>query len=353
MVSYPFTAELVVENYLRGVRIDSFLVKHFRNYTAWRMQRMVRAGQVRIEGIVAETDNRVYPGQRVEVRLVEPPDHLLPPEPRDLDILYEDDWLIVLNKPADIVVHPCGNYSTGSLANALQAHFNEQTPLPGLVRPGVVHRLDRLTSGVIVCTKDHLAHRKLGIHWEEGRVMKNYLALVYGEVPNDSGEIDLPIGQWPGGGTIRMSTAPDSVDPRPSRTLYEVVERFAGFTLVKAQPLTGRLHQIRVHLAGIGFPVVADEFYSPRMTFGWEDIRADGLKEDGGKSGINGDSTPLLSRQALHAHVLRFVHPITRELVTFEAPLAADMQAAVDALRQVAGTTTAISGDWCVAMSAP
>jgi 23S rRNA pseudouridine1911/1915/1917 synthase len=336
-INYPFTAELTVESYLHGVRIDSFLVRHFRNYTPYRMQRLVRAGQVRIEGVTAETDDRVYKGQSVEVKLVEPPDHLLPPEQRDLEILFEDSWLIVINKPPDIVVHPCGNYVSGSLANALQAHFDCQTPLRGLVRPGIVHRLDRLTSGVIVCTKDHLAHRKLSIHFEQGRVLKNYLALVHGVVPGDQGEIDLPIGQWPGGGTIRMSTAEDAVDPRPSRTAYEVVERFEGFTLVRARPHTGRLHQIRVHLAGIGFPVVADEFYSPANALTFADLHmasGSGSASGNGSTRSRAADEPLLSRQALHAASLRFVHPITREVVTFEAPLAADMQRTLDALRQ-------------------
>jgi 23S rRNA pseudouridine1911/1915/1917 synthase len=304
------------------------------------MQRLVRAGQVRIEGVIAESDGRVYKGQSVDVRLLEPPDHLLPPEPRELDIVFEDSWLIVLNKPPGVVVHPCGNYVTGSLANALQAHFDRQTPLRGLVRPGVVHRLDRLTSGVIVCTKDHLAHRRLGIHFEEGRVLKTYLAIVCGEVCEDRGEVDLPIGQFPGGRTIRMSVAPDAVDPRPSRTRYEVVERFAGYTLVRAQPLTGRLHQIRVHLAGIGYPVVADEFYSERAMLRENDLRA-ADHPGGDRASVNGsagaapevDDHVLLSRQALHAHSLRFIHPITRDLMTFEAPLAADMEQTLERLR--------------------
>lgn len=325
VVHYPFAAELTVESYLHGVRIDSFLVRHFRNYTPYRMQRLVRAGQVRIEGVLAETDDRVYRGQAVAVRLTEPPDHLLPPEPGEIEILFEDSWLIVVNKPPGIVVHPCGNYVSGSLANVLQAHFDSQTQLKGLVRPGIVHRLDRLTSGVMVCTKDHLAHRKLSIHFEERRVLKNYVALVHGVLPDDRGEINLPIGQWPAGGTIRMSTAPDAVDPRPSRTDYEVVERFERFTLVNAQPHTGRLHQIRVHLAGIGFPVVADEFYSPASVLKTSDLvgTADGSAED----------SLLMERQALHARSLRFVHPITREVVTFEAPLPADMQSMLDLLR--------------------
>jgi 23S rRNA pseudouridine1911/1915/1917 synthase len=335
-LEYPFKAELTVESYLHGVRIDSFLVRHFRNYTPYRMQRLVRAGQVRIEGVIAETDDRVYKGQAVEVKLVEPPDHLLPPEPRDLEILFEDSWLIVINKPPDIVVHPCGNYVSGSLANALQAHFDRQTQLRGLVRPGIVHRLDRLTSGVMVCTKDHLAHRKLSIHFEQGRVLKNYMALVHGVVPDDTGEINLPIGQWPGGGTIRMSTAPDAVDPRPSRTVYKVIERFERFTLVRAEPHTGRLHQIRVHLAGIGHPVVADEFYSPGSVLTVADINAPSSNGHASRNGsvpLSPADELLLSRQALHARGLRFVHPITREVVTFEAPLADDIQRTLDALR--------------------
>lgn len=336
-VAYPFTAELTVENYLHGVRIDSFLVRHFRNYTPYRMQRLVRAGQVCIEGVVAASEHRVYKGQSVKVRLVEPPDHLLSPEPRDLEIIHEDDWLIVVNKPPDIVVHPCGNYVSGSLANALQAHFDGQTQLKGLVRPGIVHRLDRLTSGVMVCTKDHLAHRKLGIHFEQGRVLKNYLALVHGVIPDDCGEINLPIGEWPGGGTIRMSTASDAVDPRPSRTVYEVVERFPEFTLVRAEPHTGRLHQIRVHLAGIGFPVVADEFYSPSGSMTTEGLKCQdrGATVSGISHGsLNGSNSVLLSRQALHARSLRFVHPITRDLVTYEAPLAPDIAGVLELLRR-------------------
>ncbi|MCY2968690.1 MAG: RluA family pseudouridine synthase [Planctomycetota bacterium] len=363
----PFVAELTVEAYLQGVRIDSFLVRHFRNYTPYRMQRLVRAGQVRIEGVVAETSSRVYKGQTVQVRLVEPPDHLLPPEPRDLEIIYEDQWLIVVNKPADLVVHPCGNYSTGSLANALQAHFDAQTQFPGLVRPGIVHRLDRLTSGVMVCPKDHLAHRHLGMAWEQGRVSKSYLALVYGEVADERGSVDAAIGQWPGGGTIRMSISPDSIEPRPSRTLYEVIERFPGFTLVIARPLTGRLHQIRVHLASIGHPVLSDEFYGPSAVFRTSDLDRHVTRlaspfhgaggtlpttgqafdrrpgdDDAGEDGEEGPRIPidedpndpiLLNRQALHAHGLKFLHPITHAAMSFEAPLAADIDNVVRILK--------------------
>lgn len=327
----PFTAELIVENYLHGVRIDSFLVKHFRNYTAFRMQRLVRAGQVKIEGATAQSDDRVYEGQSVRVRLLEPPDHLLPPEPIPLDIVYEDPWLIVLNKPAGIVVHPCGMWKDGSLANALQHHFDQQTQLRGLLRPGVVHRLDRLTSGVIVLTKDHLSHRRLSIGFQSGYVTKTYVALVHGVVEQDRGEIDLPIGGMAGGGTIRRSVEEDAEDARESQTRYEVVERFDRHSFVRCQPLTGRLHQIRVHLAGIGHPVVADEFYSPSPIFRRSDI-VRGSNRGNGDTATEPDEPPLLCRQALHAQSLRFQHPITKQAVSFEAPLAADMQAALDAL---------------------
>lgn len=324
----PFTAELIVESYLHGVRIDSFLVKHFRSYTPYRMQRLVRAGQVKIEGTTARSDDRVYEGQVVRVRLLEPPDNLMPPEPMPLDIVYEDAWLIVLNKPAGIVVHPCGMWSDGALTNALQHHFDQQTQLRGLLRPGVVHRLDRLTSGVIVLTKDHLSHRRLSIGFQSGLVTKTYLALVHGVVEQDRGLIDLPIGGMVGGGTIRRSVEDDAEDTRESQTRYEVVERFARHSLVRCQPLTGRLHQIRVHMAGIGHPVLADEFYSSSPTFRRSEIPGGSNADAEAES----DEPPLLDRQALHAHTLKFQHPITKHPIAVEAPLAADMQAALDVL---------------------
>lgn len=330
---HPFTAQITVESYLHGVRIDSFLVRHFRNYTPFRMQRMVRAGQVRIEGMRAETDDRVYKGQTVEVRLIEPPDHLLPAEPLPLEILYEDPWVIAVNKPADLVAHPCGNYSGGSLANALQAHFNTQTELRGLIRPGIVHRLDRLTSGVMVCTKHHLAHRLLSIDFQESRVCKEYLTLVNGVIEQDEGEVRFHIGGTPGGETIKMSIAPDAVDPRTARTRYRVVERFPRHTLVMAQPFTGRLHQIRLHMMGLGFPVASDEFYSHSATLTLGDLFGDDPAKYPAAVAGEPAATTVMTRQALHAYRLVFMHPIRLELMTVIAELPADMQRALELLR--------------------
>jgi 23S rRNA pseudouridine1911/1915/1917 synthase len=322
----PLVARLVVESDLAGNRIDHFLVEHFRNYTKWRMQRLVRAGAVRIESVPADGSARVYEGQHVEVRLLEPPDFLIPPEPAPLDILHEDEWLVILNKPAGLVVHPCGMYANGSLANHLQAWFDACTPLKGLIRPGVVHRLDRLTSGVICFTKDHHVHRKISMAFELGQISKSYLALVWGRVEQDRGDINVPIGNTPGKRTIMMCTRTDAVDPRPSRTFYEVLRRFEHCTLVRCKPVTGRLHQIRVHMAHIGYPVLADEFYS-RGAFVTRSMLLP-------TSGDPTDDPILLDRQALHAEQLSLLHPILGEVLSFTAPLADDMRRTVELLER-------------------
>lgn len=354
----PFTAELVVEGYLNGVRIDSFLEKHFRNYTPWRLQRIVRAGMVRVNDEPVRLVYRVGVGQRVTVRLSEPPDKLLRSQPRALEILFEDPWLIAVNKPPGMVAHPCGDFQTGTLANALQAHLDRQTDRPGLLRPGIVHRLDRLTSGVILVPKEHLAHRRLSIQFQQERVSKTYVALVDGVMPDDSGVIDLPIGRSPCGRSILASCRGDAVDRQPSRTRYEVLQRFEAHTLVKAKPATGRFHQIRVHLATLGYPVTADEYYlpfgevrPPRPKPGDEGPAAppkvfidDEDDEDSDASLMDANdatldpAAPLLRRHALHARQICFTHPITNEWMELTAPLARDMQRAVDCLAERSGT---------------
>lgn len=331
-MSHPFTAQVTVESYLHGVRIDSFLVRHFRNYTPFRMQRIVRAGGVKIEGVPAENTDRVYKGQMVEVRLLEPPDHLLQPEPLPLEILYEDPWVVAVNKPPDQVAHPCGNYYGGSLANALQAHFDTQSQLRGLLRPGIVHRLDRLTSGVMVCTKHHVAHRRISIDFQESRICKEYLALVNGVMTEESGHVNFPIGKTPREETIKMSIAPDAVDPRRARTRFRVLERFPRHTLVLAQPFTGRLHQIRLHMMGLGHPIAADEFYSHSAELRRDELGIPNVDHEAEDTGAEKNPV-LLSRQALHACRLVFMHPIRRELLTVEAPLAPDMQRVLNLLR--------------------
>jgi 23S rRNA pseudouridine1911/1915/1917 synthase len=328
----PFIAGLVVERYLAGVRIDSFLLRHFRNYTPFRMQRMVHAGLVQVDGVAVPVEFRVRRGQQVTVRLTEPPDKLLASEPAPLSIVFEDAWLLVIDKSAGQIAHPVGLHNTGTLCNAVQFHLDQQTSRPGLLRPGIVHRLDRYTSGLMVVTKEHLSHRRLSIDFQRSKVAKEYVAIVDGVIEEDRIAIDFPIGQAAHPACVLMSCRADARDPRPARTQIEVLRRFADHTVVRARPLTGRNHQIRVHLAAIGHPVTADEFYE--AFGGITPTRFDLLDEERPlvKSAFDsrGDSSPILNRHALHASRIAFPHPITREPMAFETPLPADMRSAID-----------------------
>lgn len=299
----PPKLEFIVEPYLSGVRIDSFLAKQLRNYTTWRLHRMVTAGLATVDDVPAEADQRVFRNQRVSLRLIDPPDKLLDPIDLPLTIVYEDPWLIVIDKPAGLVAHPVGEFQDGTLSNALQHYLDQQTVLKGLLRPGVVHRLDRMTSGLIVTAKHHMAHRLLSIDFQHGKLSKSYVALVDGSPEFEQQVIELPIGQRPGGNTVLMSARPDAKNPRPAKTKVTVVERLADHTLVECVLFTGRNHQIRVHLSDLGYPVAGDEYYGPRGTIR-KSPRFDGEE-------------PSENRHALHAAALGFFHPILREWMQF------------------------------------
>lgn len=309
----PLRFSLTVDEYLSGVQVDQFLARHFRNYSTWRFQRMVQAGLVRIDHEPVAVNRRVFPGEVVELLLVEPPDHLIEPEPLPLDIIFEDAWIIVLSKPPGYIAHQAGDYQTGTLTNAVQHHLDCQTPLKGLLRPGIVHRLDRMTSGVMVLAKEHLSHRHLSAQFEQRRVTKSYTALVAGQMPQDQVTVTLPIGQLGGGNSVLMSARADALNPKPARTLLQVICRFPRTTLVKARPMTGRLHQIRVHLATLGFPVIGDEHYGTPESLA-----------------ISGEIQLPPDRHLLHASEIGFSHPISEEWLEFHAPLADDFLDAVE-----------------------
>jgi 23S rRNA pseudouridine1911/1915/1917 synthase len=331
----PPTFELTVDRSLRGMRIDTFLGRHFRNYTTWRLARLVRAGAVTINWTTVPPDRRVFDGERVTVRLLEPPDKLLQPEAIDLPIVFEDAWLLVADKPAGIIAHPTGEFQTGSLVNALQRHLDRRSGCRGLLRPGMVHRLDRQTSGLTVVALQHNAHVGLAASFERGRVSKSYLALVEGTLAADKGSIDLPIGRANFGRGVLMSARADALDRRPACTRYEVVARYPRHTLVEARPLTGRNHQIRVHFAHIGHPLAGDEFYLTRGAIRSERsvirARRSGLEMsdplDGpppGEDEYAGDG-----RHALHASRLEFAHPITDVWMRFDSALPADIRSMI------------------------
>lgn len=305
--------EFVVEPYLSGVRIDSFFSKHLRNYTPWRLHRMVTEGMARVDDFPADPNQRVFRNQRVSLRLIEPPDKLLAPIDLPLTIVYEDPWLIVIDKQAGLVAHPVGDFQDGTLSNALQHYLDHQTPQKGLLRPGVIHRLDRMTSGLIVTAKEHMAHRLLSIDFQHGKLSKSYLALVDGSPNFEDRLIELPIGQRPGGNTVLMSARPDAINSRPAKTKVTVAERFEKHSLLECRLFTGRNHQIRVHLSEIGYPIAGDEYYGPRGTI---------LKSPR----FDGDE-PAEHRHALHAAALGFFHPILREWMQFRTDPPADFWA--------------------------
>lgn len=327
MSADPPYFEFIVEKSLSGIRIDSFLAKHLRNYNTWRLQRIVSAGAVTIDFATAAQTDRVFRGQTVSIRLLEPPDKLLHPESMPLEVVYEDRWMMVVNKPADLVVHPVGEVQARTLANGLQAFLDQRTQQVGILRPGIVHRLDRQTSGAIAIALTHRSHAALAAEFEASRVSKSYLALVEGNVALDRGVIDRPIGRAHSGRHVLMSCRPDAAKARKSKTVYRVVERYGDYTLVLARPLTGRNHQIRVHLAHLGHALVGDEFYLPHGKF---------KKFDTGRT--PGDSRDVetglpIKRHALHAIQLELTHPVSGLWMSFRAGLPADFKATIELLR--------------------
>lgn len=318
----PIAVAFRVEPYLSGVRVDSFLAKQLRNYTTWRLHRMVAAGLATIDEQPAEPADRVFTGQCVSLKLVESPDKLLEPCHDRVTIIYEDPWLLVVDKPAGLVAHPVGDFQEGTLSNVLQSHLDRQTAIRGLLRPGVVHRLDRMTSGLIVVAKEHLSHRLLSIDFQHGKLSKSYLAIVEGTPEFLERTIELPIGQRPGGNSVLMTASRDAHQPRPAKTRVTVIRRVPPGTLVECRLFTGRNHQIRVHLAHIGHPIVGDEYYGP---FGA--IRK--------APRFDGDE-PTEHRHALHAATLGFLHPILRTWMQFRTEPPDDFHAAepAESLRQ-------------------
>jgi 23S rRNA pseudouridine1911/1915/1917 synthase len=245
----------------------------------------------------------------------------VPPENIPLDVVYEDQWLVVVNKPPDLVVHPAKGHQTGTLVNALVYHFQHLSGVQGPLRPGIVHRLDRDTSGLILIIKDEAVHEDVARQFEEREVDKEYVAICEGRVELDSDLIDAPIGPDP---RDRQKMLVRQSSGKPARTIYEVVERFKRFTVVRCFPQTGRTHQIRVHMQSIGHPIVADSLYGHRDAIYLSDIVGRGHSQD---------EAPLLDRQALHARRLSIHHPVLGKDMTFDAPVPADMMRLVEALR--------------------
>jgi 23S rRNA pseudouridine1911/1915/1917 synthase len=317
--------DLVVRIRHDTMRLDQYLHMHLADYSRSELQRAIEAGGVTVNEKPTKPSYKVRNDDRLRISMPAHTHDLPVPEDIPLDVLYQDEFLAVINKPANMVVHPAkGNWS-GTLVNALQFLFHEHLSREnGANRPGIVHRLDKDTSGAILVAKDDLTHRECAMQFETRKVFKEYVALTVGELDRDSDYIEAAIRHHPHDREKMAIAAVGDPEGKHALSYYEVLERFRGHTLVKFQPRTGRTHQIRVHLLHVGCPVLADKQYSGRNQFLLSDLVPGTPKES--------DET-LIARQALHAFRLRFQHPRTKDWIEVEAPLAPDIRRALEAIR--------------------
>lgn len=298
-----------------GKRLDAYLAEKIADWSRSRLQAVIADGDVAVNGRPAKASHKVRAGEEIDVELPPPADEKFEPENIPLDIVYEDEYLAVINKPAGMVVHPGAGVSGGTLANAIAYHFGLRSggSESARHRVGIVHRLDKDTSGLIAVAKDEATGEWLSAQFRMRRVEKRYIALVHGRVRDISGEIDRPIAR-DRRNRIRMTV---SADGRRAVTDWRVTGRFSKFTLLDVNIKTGRTHQIRVHLASIHHPVVGDSLYNEGRdkTIANPEIRK---------------AVSRLGRFFLHSAYLAFRHPQTRERIEFSAPLPAELESLLE-----------------------
>lgn len=323
--------EFVVPGDAVGQRLDIFLTAQIPGASRVRIRRGIDAGSTLVDGIAEKASLRLEAGQRLEFILPPPPAVGPEPEPIPLDILYEDRAVAVVNKPPGMVVHPARGHWSGTLASALVHHFGQLSQHGGSIRPGIVHRLDRDTSGVMVIAKTDTAHINLAEQFQNRTVEKEYLAIVLGCPDRDRDIIDFPIANHPSQ-REKMTLLADHPTSRPAQTFYQVEERFRGFALMRCFPKTGRTHQIRLHLTTIRCPVLCDKLYGGRARLMLEELRnmsrVKNLAAD-----LPADHV-VLDRQALHANILRIAHPESGKRMEFVAALPADLESVLLLLRE-------------------
>ena len=301
-------------------RVDKYLHGRFSNFSRVMLQNIIKQGAVRVNGKTVSKSFKLSAGDKIELTLPEPPSKEILPEDIPLNIIYEDDDIIILNKQARMIVHPARGNTHGTLVNALAFYSDELSSGLGEFRPGIVHRLDKNTTGVMVVTKNDTAQWKIAKQFEHRQVKKSYLAIVHGTPELTADRINMPLGIHP---KMRKKYAVRPDSGKESITFYEVLESFRGFSLLKLTPRTGRTHQIRVHLSYIKHPIVADDMYGGKIVYPHQlQDTASAVEES------------VISRCALHAFALEFKHPATSEMVKFEAPLPQDMQTLLDMLRK-------------------
>jgi len=322
------SVDLTVHAKTAGMRLDQYLALQFPDFSRSLIQKAIEAKSVTVNDGPTKASFKVRVADRISIQLPEVTHGPPIAENIPLDILYEDEFLAIVNKPFNMVVHPAkGNWS-GTLVNALQYHFgSDLSKYNGDYRPGIVHRLDRDTSGVILVAKEEATHRDLAMQFETRKVFKEYIAITAGLLDRDSDYIERRIRHHPRD-RIKMIVTDDEAEGKEASSFYEVIERFQGFTFCRIQPKTGRTHQIRVHLASVGCPVLADKLYSGRDCFKLSDLVTTLNPED---------DEVLMHRQALHAHRLRINHPKLKRVIAVEAPLPTEFQKTLEALRKYRG----------------
>ncbi|MCF8053684.1 MAG: RluA family pseudouridine synthase [Deltaproteobacteria bacterium] len=292
-----------------GERVDVFLAKHLPQFTRSRIKTLSLTGALKVSGKTARASCRLSAGDVVELSAPEPVASNIKPVKMPLRIIFEDDAIIVIDKPVGVVTHPaCGHYDD-TLINGVLFHSPTLSGVGGVLRPGVVHRLDKNTSGIIVFAKSDRAHQMLAMQFKERQVEKRYLCLVFGNPSNDVGEIDFPIGRHP---RERQRMSASGKRAKGALTIWKVLERLPFCTLLEVEIKTGRTHQIRVHLSASGYPVIGDAVYGKPN---FNAVANTAIRE----------ALRAFPRQALHSHSLSFVHPISCERVAFSSPLPADI----------------------------
>jgi 23S rRNA pseudouridine1911/1915/1917 synthase len=300
--------ELIVPAELVGERLDRCLAILYPELSRSRFRRLIDDGRVTVNGAPARPAARVQAGDLAVVEIPEPEPATARAEDIPLVILFEDDELLVIDKPADLVIHPAAGNPSGTLVNALLHHCQSLPGIGGVERPGIVHRLDKDTTGCMVVAKTDRCHQALSLAFRWRKVEKTYRAVCYGCPPETEGAVDAPIDRHPRE-RQRMAVVDQG---RPARTLYTVEQRMAGVSLVSCHPVTGRTHQIRVHMAHIGNPLVGDALYAGRQ---WRNL----------PDPVIAAACRKFSRQALHAWRLAFVHPVSKQYLQFEAPMPDDI----------------------------
>lgn len=291
----------------KGMRIDKLLQKHFIDESRTTLQNWIKEGCVCIDDKPVKASRKVEPNEVINVTIPEPVDTTIAPENIPLDVVYEDHDVIVVNKPSGMIVHPSAGIYSGTLVNALLYHCDDLSSINGVNRPGIVHRIDKETSGLLMVAKNDKAHRSLSAQLEEHSVIRRYVALVHGVIPHNKGRIVAPIGRDP---DDRQKMAVTDKNAKEAITNFTVLERFDDMTLIECRLETGRTHQIRVHMQYIGYPVYGDPKY--------------GRRSDDTSHG-----------QYLHAKILGFKHPTTGEQMLFEAKLPDYFEEKIEELRQV------------------